>query len=86
MARDDSPEVDDDFEAEEEAPRRRRRSSVEVEIEKEVTKRALIDAVTRLLVVVLYMAFTLFREREAGVVALDPDDGDGGPEDDWEEA
>lgn len=77
------------------APRteRKRRSKgrsahnhVDVEIEREVTKRAMIEAVTRLLVVVLYMAFTLLREREAGVVALDPEDDDLGPEDDWHEA
>jgi hypothetical protein len=36
-------------------------------------------------VVLLYMAFTLIREREAGVVALDPEDDDLGPEDDWAE-
>jgi hypothetical protein len=83
MPRPEAPDLDEDVAADDEPPRRRR-SSVEVEIEREVTKRALIDAVTRLLVVVLYMAFTLIREREAGVVALDPDDGDGGPEDDWE--
>ena len=65
--------------------RRARRSHVDVEIEREVTKRALIEAVSRLLVVILYMAFTLVREREAGVVALDPEDDDLGPEDDWAE-
>ena len=98
-ATDSGPEfadgVDDVFEdAEEDArkakdrQRRKRRSdadSADVEIEKEVTKRAIIDSVTRLLVVILYMAFTLIREREAGVVALDPEDDDLGPEDDWAE-
>ena len=58
---------------------------MDVEIEREVTKRAMIEAVTRLLVVILYMGFTLVREREAGVVALDPEDDDLGPEDDWAE-
>jgi hypothetical protein len=66
--------------------RREPRDGVEVEIEREVTKRAIIDAVTRLLTVILYMAFTLVRERDAGVVALDPEDDDLGPEDDWAEA
>lgn len=65
--------------------RRARRSAVDVEIEREITKRAIIESVTRLLVVLLYMAFTLIREREAGVVALDPEDDDLGPEDDWAE-
>jgi len=66
--------------------RRRTRSSADVEVEREHTKRALIEAITRLVVVVLYMVFTLVRERDAGVVALDPSDDDLGPEDDWAEA
>ena len=65
--------------------RQQRRNAVDVEIEREITKRAIIESVTRLLVVLLYMAFTLIREREAGVVALDPEDDDLGPEDDWAE-
>ena len=68
-------------------PRRRRaRTSADVEVEREHTTRALIEAITRLVVVVLYMVFTLVRERDAGVVALDPADDDVGPEDDWAEA
>ena len=67
---------------------RKRRSGsthVDVEIEREVTKRRLIESLTSILVVILYMAFTLLREREAGVVVLD-DEADGlGPEDDWAE-
>lgn len=64
----------------------RGRSAADVEVEREHTKRALIEAITRLIVVVLYMVFTLVRERDAGLVALDPDEGDLGPEDDWAEA
>jgi len=70
-----------------ESRRRRRRQGanhVDVEIEREVTKRQLIESLTSILVVVLYMAFTLLRERETGVIVLD-DDGDYGPEDDWVE-
>jgi len=65
--------------------RRARRGQADVEIEREVTKRALIEAVSRLVIVVLYMAFTLVRERDIGVVALDPEDDGLGPEDDWAE-
>lgn len=92
---DEESDVDDTIDAEfeeetaesssGERKRRRRRGSADVEIEREVTKRALIDAATRLIVVVLYMVFTLVRERDAGVVALDPEDDDLGPEDDWDE-
>jgi hypothetical protein len=62
------------------------RSTADVEVEREHTKRALIEAITRLVVVVLYMVFTLVREREPGVVPLDPADPGEGPEDDWAEA
>jgi hypothetical protein len=77
----------DDSDAPEEEPRRRRRSAsthVDVEIEREVTKRQLVESVTSILVVILYMAFTLLRERESGLIVLD-DEGDYGPEDDWVE-
>lgn len=72
-----------------EAPRARRRKRpevdpVEIEIEREVTKRHLIEAISSIVVVVLYMAFTLLRDRDAGVVVLD--ERDKGPEDDWDEA
>lgn len=60
---------------------RRRRDGVEVEIAREETKRQLIQSVTSIVVVVLYMIFTLLRDRESGVVVVDPDDGG----DDWEE-
>jgi hypothetical protein len=60
----------------------RERDAVEVEIEREVTKRQLIQSVTTLLVVLLYMVFTLLRDREAGVVVVDPDDA----ADDWDES
>lgn len=59
----------------------RRRSFREVEVEREVTKRQLIQSVTTVVVVILYMVFTLMREREAGVVIVDPDDS----ADDWVE-
>lgn len=80
--------------AEGEAPRaeqrasgrsRRRVDDMAVEIEREVTKRHLIEAITSIVVVVLYMAFTLVRDRESGVVVLDESEG-GGPEDDWAES
>ncbi len=60
----------------------RDREPVEVEIEREVTKRQLIQSVSTILVVVLYMVFTLLRDREAGVVVVDPDDAS----DDWDES
>jgi hypothetical protein len=53
----------------------------EVEVEREVTKRQLIQSITTVVVVILYMVFTLMREREAGVVVVDPDDS----ADDWVE-
>lgn len=62
--------------------RRQRQARAQVEVEREVTKRHLIEAVTSIVVVVLYMVFTLVRDREAGVVVLDPDEG---AEDDWDE-
>ena len=76
--------------AEEKRSERRTRSSkssrdrapdIEIEIEREITRRRLIESVTQIVVVILYMAFTLMRERDAGVVVLD----EGGPEDDWQE-
>ncbi len=80
-------EVHGETEEQDQSRRRRRRSGsnhVDVEIEREVTKRQLIESMTSILVVVLYMAFTLLRERETGVIVLD-DEGDYGPEDDWVE-
>ena len=79
-ASDEAPEG-----AEEEPRRRRRRTGgthVDVEIEREVTKRQMIESLTSILVVILYMAFTLLREKESGVIVLDEDYG---PEDDWVE-
>jgi len=74
-----------DVDSEESEPtasrRRSKRDSIDVEIEREVTKRHLIEAITSVVVVVLYMAFTLFRDRDTGVVVLD----DERSEDDWEE-
>ncbi len=60
--------------------RERRASSATVEVEREVTKRQLIESVTTVLVVVLYMIFTLVRDRESGVVVIEPDERD-----DWAE-
>jgi hypothetical protein len=65
--------------ADEDEPRQRRSSS-DVEIEREVTKRQIIESVTSVLVVILYMIFTLVRDRDTGVVVIDPDDRD-----DWAE-
>lgn len=79
-------ESEDSETSTEEEPRRRRKrggTHVDVEIEREVTKRQLIESLTSILVVVLYMAFTLLRERESGIIVLD--DEDYGPEDDWVE-
>ena len=61
--------------------RRTRAGGVEVEIEREVTKRQMIQSVSTILVVILYMAFTLLSDRDAGVVVLDPADA----ADDWDE-
>jgi hypothetical protein len=61
---------------------RSKRDPVEVEVEREITKRQLIQSVSSLVVVVLYMLFTLLRERDGGVVVIDPTSG---PEDDWAE-
>ena len=58
------------------------RDPVEVEVEREITKRQLIQSVSSLVVVVLYMLFTLLRDRDSGVVVIDPSDS---PEDDWAE-
>jgi hypothetical protein len=63
-------------------PASKRPRGPEVEVEREVTKRQLIQSITTVVVVILYMAFTLLRDREAGVVVVDPDD-DG--QDDWQE-
>jgi hypothetical protein len=60
--------------------RKRRASGVEVEVEREITKRKMIEAITTVVVMVLYMVFTLVRDRDAGVVVIDPDERD-----DWDE-
>lgn len=49
-------------------------------VEREITKRELIRSVANILIVILYMVFTLLRDRDAGVVVVDPDDSD-----DWAE-
>lgn len=58
------------------------KESVDIQVEREVTKRQLIQSVSTIVVVVLYMVFTLLRDREAGVVVVDPDDAS----DDWDES
>ncbi len=59
----------------------RRRVWREVEVEREITKRQIVQSITTIVVVVLYMVFTLMRERDSGVVVVDPDDA----ADDWVE-
>ena len=54
-----------------------RRTST-VEVEREITKRAVIQAVTSVVMVLLYMAYAFIRDREPGVVSLD------GAADDWD--
>jgi len=63
--------------------KRRSKPAIEIEIEREVTKRQLIQSVSSIVVVVLYMLFTLLRDRDAGVVVIDPDAENGA--DDWAE-
>lgn len=53
-------------------------SSKGADIEREVTKRKLIEAITSIVLVLLYMAFSLLRDRDPGVIALD------GAADDWQ--
>ena len=53
----------------------------EIEIEREVTKRQIVQSITTVVVVILYMVFTLLRDRDSGVVVVDPEDG----ADDWQE-
>ena len=65
----------------EERRRRSKREPVEVDIEREVTKRQLIQSISTIVVVVLYMVFTLLRDRDSGVVVVDPEDA----ADDWDE-
>ena len=60
--------------------KRKRVEPVEVEIEREVTKRQLIQSISTVVVVILYMVFTLLRDRDAGVVVVDPSEND-----DWDE-
>ena len=74
---DAGPEVSGAADGPEPGPRRA--PAVEIEIERERTKRHLIESITQIVIVILYMAFTLIRERDSGVVVLD---GDG---DDWKE-
>ena len=45
-----------------------------IDVEREVTKRALIEAITSVVLVVLYMAYSFLRDRDPGVVALDGSD------------
>src|SRR5687767_6103025 len=81
----DAPGVDPiDVDATEDSSRRRRTArGGDIEIEREITKRQIIQSVTSIVVVVLYMVFSLLRDRDTGVVVIDPDEG--GPDDDWKE-
>jgi hypothetical protein len=54
--------------------------AVEVEVEREITKRRLIESITQVVMLVLYMVFTLIRESDQDVVVMDKDDAG----DDWE--
>lgn len=54
-----------------------RSTSTSAAVEQEVTKRKMIESVTTVLLVVLYMIFSLVRTREPGVIALDD------AKDDW---
>jgi hypothetical protein len=47
-----------------------------IEIEREYTKRELYKSISAIVVVVLYMIFTLLRDRESGVVVVEPEEGD----------
>ena len=76
----DVPGSGDDKPAGERKEQRRARPSVEVEVEREITKRELIRSLSSIVVVVLYMVFTLLRDRDAGVVVIDDDTA----ADDWE--
>jgi hypothetical protein len=51
-----------------------RARAVAAEVEREITKRRLIESITAVVLVVLYMAFSLFRDRDPGVVPLDSAD------------
>jgi hypothetical protein len=51
-----------------------------IEIEREYTKRELYKSISAIVVVVLYMIFTLLRDRESGVVVVEPEEGD------WDES
>jgi hypothetical protein len=74
----DRTDADEATSGPEEAPKRRR---ADVEVEREITKRQIVQSITTVVVVILYMVFTLLRERDAGVVVVDPDDEGA---DDWE--
>ncbi len=80
-ADDGTPTGDSDGPQAEEAPRARRPGSDAVEIERERTKQHLIDAISKIVVVILYMVFALMRDRDSGVVVLD----EKGDKDDWDE-
>lgn len=51
-----------------------------IEVEREVTKRQIIQSISTIVVVILYMVFTLLRDRDTGVIVVDPDESD-----DWDE-
>ncbi len=47
-----------------------------VDVEREITKRRIVESVTSVVLVILYMAFAMLRDRDPGVVALDGSSGD----------
>lgn len=49
-----------------------------VEVEKQITKRLLIETIGSIVVVIIYIAFAFLRDRDPGIVSLD------GSASDWE--
>ncbi|MEZ4235813.1 MAG: hypothetical protein R3F59_06555 [Myxococcota bacterium] len=79
---DDAPEPERGERSDRSERRReqRRPDSDGIEREREITKRQIIQSVSTIVVVILYMVFTLLRDRETGVVVVDPDESD-----DWDD-
>src|SRR5262245_9984781 len=89
IPRSDQPEKEAAREGGPEAKAKRERASQErrsgssqtgpgegLEIEREYTKRELYKSISAIVVVVLYMIFTLLRDRDSGVVVVEPEEGD----------
>lgn len=49
-----------------------------VDVEREITKRRIVESVTSVVLVLLYMVFAMLRDRDPGVVSLD------GASSDWD--